>query len=462
MRNINQKAIFLITFFIFAFTTNLCAETVTYQTDPAVLKRLEELSTNLVHLQTLVETQNEVIKSQAAEIEALKVVREGKAAVPVSGVPEKSVEVPSWLEGMKQGGGIRLRYEAFDMHGGTDQDRNRFRVKLTYGIDKKLGDDFTVGFRLATGGTTDPTSSNQTLTGNFVYKTVVFDKLYVKYIPSQLKDFGPIAQVELGGGKTDNPLLRGSSPMVWDHDVTPEGIYETIDFKTIDFGGPKISPFLVGGQFPLVENAGAGLTDAELYAVMGGFNLETDVAGFEKPIGWTSAFAYYDYRDYARNSNFGAFARGNTATATTLTAGDFNVINIYNQLKIPTPWVSVAPFFDYAHNLGDTVENFKPISLDDAWGWGIKLGEAKKKGEWEAAYAYYFIEPNAIVGAFNDSDFGGVGFNGHSDRRGSMVKLGYKLTDYLTLNFTGFFVNTVTNVPDEETRRFQSDLSWKF
>ncbi|MBI3999302.1 MAG: putative porin, partial [Candidatus Omnitrophica bacterium] len=384
---------FLVAIFIFWPSDTVSADTGP-QTDPVILKQLKEFSDQLKELQGLVKNQNEVIKSQAVEIEALKTVREAEhtVSVPATGaVAEKKLEVPSWLDGMKQGGGIRLRYEAFDMHGGTDQDRNRFRVKLTYGIDKKLGEDFTVGFRLATGGTTDPTSSNQTLTGNFVYKTVVFDKLYAKYVPSQLKDFGPIQQVELGGGKTDNPFLRGSSPMVWDHDVMPEGIYETIDFKAVDLGEAKISLFLIGGQFPLVENAGAGLTDAELYAVMGGFNLEADVAGFEKPIGWTSAFAYYDYRDYARNANFGAFARGNTATATALTAGDFNVINIYNQLKIPTAWVSVAPFFDYAHNLGDTVEDFKPISLDDAWGLGLKLGEAKKKGEWEAAYAYYFI-----------------------------------------------------------------------
>jgi len=90
---------------IFWPSATLDADTGLYQTDPVVLKQLEEFSNQLKELQTLVKSQNEVIKTQAIEIEALKTAREGKPVVSVSGAPEKEVEVPSWLEGMKQGGG---------------------------------------------------------------------------------------------------------------------------------------------------------------------------------------------------------------------------------------------------------------------------------------------------------------------------------------------------------------------
>lgn len=439
-----------------------------YGTDPAVLKKLEELASLIKNLQGVVENQNEVIQSQAKEIKVLQSGESNKTIPYIPSPAESQKSAPaSWLDGMQQGGDFRLRYEGFHNHGGTDQDRNRFRVRLRYGIEKKLGEDFTVGFRLSTGGTADPTSTVQTLGGDFVYKSVVFDKLFAKYAPGAFKDYGPVAKVEVGGGKTENPFLRGApqSQMVWDHDVTPEGIYETVDFKPVEIAGAKLSPFLIGGQFPVVENAVSGSTDAELIAFMGGFNLEAQVRGFEKPVSWSSALGYYDYLGFAEDGNFGAFARGNSvdpASATTLVAKDFNILNIYNQIKIPTKWVPVVPFFDYATNLGDRVGSLKPGNLNDAFGYGLKLGEAKKKGEWETSYSYYFIQPNAVVGAFNDSDFGGAGFNGHADRRGSIIKFGYKLTDYLTLNLAGYFVSTLTHSPNENTQRYQADLGWKF
>lgn len=467
METMNTKTLISIFAAIVIGSSPLYADTNLYQTDSGVLKRLDELAKQVVDLQKLVQNQNEVIKSQAVEMQVFKEKRGEKPTVYIPGAPEKKlIEAPSWLDGMKQGGDFRLRYEAFDNQGGTDQDRNRFRVRLRYGIEKTLGQDFTVGFRLVTGSTSDPTSPNQTLGERFVYKAVVFDKLFVKYLPSQLKGYGPFAQVELGGGKVENPfLLRGASPMVWDSDLTPEGIYETFDFKAIELANLKLAPFVVGAQFPVVENASAGSTDAEMFGVLGGLNSEIKIAGLEKPIVVTNAIGYYDFMGYAENGNFGTLARGNSvdpASATTLEAKDFNILNIYNQVKIPTPWVPIAPFFDFAVNLGDEVGSLKPGNLNDLWGWGIKLGDAKKKGEWETSYGYYITEPNAVVGAFAESDLGGPGFIGHADRRGSIVRLGYKLTDYLSFNLSGYFANTVTKSPNEETRRFQTDLGWKF
>ena len=90
------------------------------------------------------------------------------------------------------------------------------------------------------------------------------------------------------------------------------------------------------------------------------------------------------------------------------------------------------------------------------------LADNGEKGDWELGLAYKRIEPESVVGAFNDSDFG----LGHSGKRGSVFKLGYALTDSITLGGAAFFVNNLTTgtggVRDEEQRRFQLDLAWKF
>ena len=171
------------------------------------------------------------------------------------------------------------------------------------------------------------------------------------------------------------------------------------------------------------------------------------------------------------NSNFlvggTSLSRGNsnfTGATTELDARKFDVIEYFTELSLyPFPFmenVPLKPFFDIAHNT-----TARDSTQDDetwAWAFGAKLGGIAKKGDWELSYAYKRIENDAVVGAFNDSDFG----NGHAGKRGNAFKLGYALTDNIQVNGAAFFVNNLTigtgGVLDEEQRRFQADVVWKF
>jgi hypothetical protein len=199
---------------------------------------------------------------------------------------------------------------------------------------------------------------------------------------------------------------------------------------------------------------------------------------FEKPIGLLSAASYYNYSDFAENGNFfigsTSLARGNSnfrvggsnaiTTATTdpeLDADEFDVIEWYNELNLePISGIPIKPFVDVAHNATANVTD----QDDETWAWalGAKIGEAKKKGQWEVSYAYKRIEANSVVGAFNDSDFG----TGHANKRGSQFKLAYALTDNVQLGGAAYFVNNLATgtggVRDEEQRRFQIDMVYKF
>jgi len=385
-----------------------------------------------------------------------------KKSIEIKGPEEKTVYIPpagetgsKWLEGLAMGGDLRLRYEGINQNEAT-RDRNRFRYRLRWKITKALSKDIDLGFRIVSGSSTDPTSALQTFTGDFTFKSIFLDQAYVKYHPGFLtENISHLSKAEFGGGKVENPFFETSGGLLWDADVTPEGFYESLGFE---FFEKKLNPFVNLGQFILQENATS--SDAELYGFQSG--IRWSPPGFEKDSGvqLTHALGYFDFSDYARDSNFTisgtSLARGNTTLGgTDLAARDFNILQVYNDVKFKIGSIPVKLFSDYFTNLADHTPD--PDDRNQGYQYGIKLGDAKKKGSWEASYYYGYIEPNAAVGAFTESDFGA----GHANKRGSALKLGCRLTDFLKLSFGGYFVNNITGA-DDETRRFQSDLEWIF
>lgn len=467
-KNVILKALSLAIAAVFSLSSTVFAQ------DANLTKMLEQLQQQMSSMQ-------QTINSQNAKIAALEGQGpSGHIAAPKSeGMTEekfkKSLEKElgkdyKTFKNLKFTGDLRLRYEAFDYTNGTiaeSDSQNRFRFRMRMGLEKKFNDEWKAGVGIASGGTTDPTSTNQSFDGLFVYKDVVFDKAYATYTPTWAKK-GAVEQLDVTAGKFKNPFEMGSSDMVWDRDVTPEGLYEKIDFRVLDTDDIKMTGWLTAGQFILDEETSSGATpaaasaNAELYAFQFGLNPKFKVAGFEKPLGLTSAASWYSYNDYAIASNFGSLARGNTnstGSSAVLDAGGFNVLEIYNELNIPVMGIPVRPSFDWAINAAEGAPTNSAGGENMAWALGLTLGKAKAKGEWEFGYTYKNIEANSVVGAFNDSDFG----TGHSDKRGSVFKGKYMLTDFLELGLTGIFVNNISSVlRDEEQRRFQADLVWKW
>lgn len=414
-----------------------------------------QLQSQIAELRQLVLDQQKTIADQGRELDNLRLkVESGVKPSYIPSSPDHGV-LPAWADGLKMGGDFRLRYEGINKAGEATRDRNRFRFRLRYGIEKQLNEDFVFGFRLATGTTTDPTSTQQSFTGDFTHKSILIDRAYVKYQPNFLKEDIPHLKFsEIGAGKVANPYLDTSGVILWDADVNPEGAYES--FETTFYDG-RFRPFGVLGQFVVNENATA--TDAELFAYQAGYRMELS-ADPEKPLTWTSALGFYDYRDVTNSSNFTvsgtSLARGNTTLGSTdLAARDFNILNIYQDLKFNAASLPLRLFGEYDHNLNE--QAFDPNDRNQAYAYGLSLGSAKAKGDWQANWYYAYIEPNAAYAAFTESDFG----DGHTNQMGNNFETYYMLTDFLKLRFKASFTNNVLGT-DEETRRFQADLDWKF
>lgn len=477
------------------FTSNALAD---FEGEAAILKTVQDLKKEITEMKQTIIKQDKQIREL--------LIRKPQDSGDQSGVG-KLPELPmtdsefndrlnkalggsdKWLKGLKFSGDLRLRYEGLDGTSGSlaeTDPRNRFRFRLRYGFEKNFGEEMKIGFALASseqvgGQSVDPTSTNISFDSLFDYKNIFIEKAYGSYLPIWAK-IGPIEKVEITAGKANNPFELGSSELIWDRDVKPEGIYEKIDLNLVNEDYLDLKAYLLAGQYVLDEDAALGSPnpnnaaatgDAELWALQGGVNAVFYTPFLERPVDFLSSVSYYNYDDYANNNNFiiggTSLARGNPNVGgplTQLDARDFQIIESYNEIAIYPYGFPTRFFLDVADNVGAApIGNQGGTILHSnlAWSIGLRLGQLKKKGDWEARYEYRYLGANAVVGAFNDSDFGLTGGTG---KKGSVVRLGYMLTNDLTLAANMSFVDNLNagtaGIRDEFQKRFSVDLVWKF
>jgi hypothetical protein len=157
----------------------------------------------------------------------------------------------SALEGLvgrfRFNGDVRVRGENFTQTGTFD--RNRARLRVRFGFDSKLNEDFTSGIYLATGSLGDPTTTNETLTNFFDRKTIALDKAWITYNPVAHK------WISLTAGKFVYPWLRTSA--TFDADLNPEGFNEKFSW---DLRTPFVKNFTVQGIQLLYSESNSGST----------------------------------------------------------------------------------------------------------------------------------------------------------------------------------------------------------
>ncbi len=145
-------------------------------------------------------------------------------------------------------GDMRIRGESFfQSYDGclACADRNRARVRVRFGFEGKLNDDFIAGVALATGTLGDPTTTNETLTNFQDRKTIALDRGYITY--------NPVAHrwLQLTGGKFAYTWQR--TGVTFDPDINPEGFVEKLNK---DFTGiPVVKNINIQGMQLLLNEA---------------------------------------------------------------------------------------------------------------------------------------------------------------------------------------------------------------
>jgi len=215
-------------------------------------------------------------------------------------------------------GDMRVRGETFaQSYSGCAicDDRNRARVRVRFGFEGKLNEDFTAGVALATGSLGDPTTTNETLTNNFDRKTIGLDRGYITYNPVAHK------WLSLTGGKFAYTWARTS--LTFDPDISPEGFVEK--FSKDLSGVPMVKN--VNIQFMQLlfnEVAGTSTTSQGLYSGRDSFVVGGQIGAVLQPLKFwtlTPSFTLLNFRYPDALLNSSAFAVQATSTGNVLVLG---------------------------------------------------------------------------------------------------------------------------------------------
>lgn len=410
------------------------------------------------------------------------------------GIPDA---LPEWTQRIKVSGDLRLRaqddlyssdnlpfgtafvdFNEVNDNGGfggsfmnTDEDRLRGRVRARLGIDGKVTNNLKAGLRVSTGNTDDPVSTNQTMGDSFSKSGVVLDRSYLQYDGTNSDNY---PYLTLWGGRMPNPWL--STDLVWDDDLSFEGAAGTYRMNLagsgslMDIDERNRSLFVTLGGF-FLDEVELSSDDKWLFGgQVGGEWLFDDQSAFKVGL------AYYDYRNIAgrRNSidstlldyTAPAFVqKGNSMFEISNDTGvfgrrfglapDFGLVNLtanYDLAKFaPIHFMLSA---DYVRNVGYDAEEIRSrlegsaMFVDSSLftadpsdeqneGYQIKLTvgwpSTLVRRNWQAFLAYRYLERDAVLDAFTDSDF----HLGGTNAKGWMLGGSYGLTEnaYLTARY---------------------------
>lgn len=424
--------------------------------------------------------------------------------------------LPAWINRISLSGDFRLRYQADlfadnnslinnlylnmqevndargisldpDLFYNIEEDRQRLRSRLRLAMNAKVTQGVDVKMRVATGSLNNPTSTNTTLGNSNKPQSLVLDRGYIK-ITSELKDH------TFYGGRMKNPWM--GTDLIWDGDLNFDGLayrHQPLESDNIFDEDRIFDTFFTVGVFPL-EEIELSSNDKWLFGVQSGLNWS-----FNNQDRLDIVFSYYDYQNIEGernlpNSNLLDYTApelvgsGNTlfniANNTVNPdevlfglAADYNLANILIRYKLASfAPVNVVLNLDYVENIGykqsDVLARVGSVNnLYQVYGnndgaartaaYQVKLDvgwpSLMQRGNWNASLAYKYIERDAVLDIYTDSDFRGGG----TDVEGWVIQGQYAFDDATWLSLKLISADEIDGPPYGQDT-IQLDLSSRF
>jgi hypothetical protein len=449
---------------------------------------------------------------------------------------------PEWKEKFKVFGDLRTRYDGtyfpdgndntgafpnfnaintgapFDVSGtqfspqlNVDQDRHRFRFRFRAGAGFDLEDGFSGGFRVATGDSNSPVSTNQSFGsngGSFSKYQLWLDRAFLTYNLGDKTE----ADINIDLGRFNNPFF--SSEVMWDDDIGLDGIAVRGSHEFRE--GVKF--FATGGAFPIFNTdfhvatnqpAKFESTDKFLYAAQAGIDWR-----IKEDLTAKFAVAYYDF-DGAEGELSTPFTpltaadagdtdgtrpsfaqKGNTYMPLRViipnASNGFGTTNQYQYFGLATPFRNVTmtgrldydgyePIrlsavgeiiknvaFDEAALSANGVNNRGPAGAngpgafeggDLAWFLNFIAGspDFDERGDWNTFLGYRYVESDSVIDGFTDSDFGAGGTN----MKGFTLGGNYALSPSVRIGARWMSANEIAG-PTLKSDVLQFDINAKF
>jgi hypothetical protein len=396
--------------------------------------------------------------------------------------------LPEWLNRISWDGDFRLRYErdsfppgntppasynpiGLNLISDTTDTHSYMRIQARLGMKAKISDYTIAAFRITTGTTTNPVSTNQTLGTGFNKSSLAFDRAYVQSVPYNW--------LVLSGGKMPNPWL--STDMVWDPDVNFDGVAGQLRPSFSE----EWSGFLTAGAFPFedIQHSDTVLANSKwLYGSQLG----------AKWTSWNSSTAQfgaalYDYKNVEGipNATQGSHFFDDTAAQSMQKGNSLMYVNapgdpvIYGiaskfrefNLTAKMDWAAFDPVHvmlsgDYVRNLGfNSAEIAQRTGLappvPEITGHQVILAvgypQVKLQGDWQVNVAYKYLERDAVLDALTDSDF----HLGGTNAKGFIIGASYGLDKGTSLGLRWISTDQIDG-PPLSIDTLQVDLSVRF
>ena len=362
--------------------------------------------------------------------------------------------LPQWVNALRISGDVRLReevdlysnrnalniyrdFQAINNAGGigaagtngfliTSQDRYASRGRLRLNVDAQVAEHWRAGLRLTTGNLSSPVTRNANLANSNRPVNFVVDRYYIDW------SAGDTYRMMARGGRMPNPWM--GSDLIWDDDLTFEGL--TMTGRWVRPGPGSAQVFLTAGAFPL--------QDVELKSrdpwLLGGQLGARLYVGDQAAVSFSAGL--FDYRNVVglRNtpaSNLNDFSapaflqKGNTLfdirndtdpnTQLFGLAADYRLFNA-NVLIDLGAWCGCTDSESDVHVrfIGDYVKNvgFNENEVAARVGQRVKgrttgyegrlqVGwpQLSQFGAWRATGMWKYLERDAVLDAFAESDF---------------------------------------------------------
>jgi hypothetical protein len=463
-----------------------------------------------------------------------------------------ALRLPKWVENGKAAFDLRVRYAGtffptgndasgafpnfnaintgapFDTTGtqfapqlNVDQNRNQYLLRARFGMDFAMSENFSSGFRVATGSNNSPVSTNQGMGvansatqgqgGNFSKYAIWLDRAFMRY------DFAVTEAIKstAWAGRFENPFF--STRLTWDDDLGFDGAALTTKANITE----NFALFGTGGAF-VVYNTDFNFSSnqPEKFASYDKY-LFGGQAGFEWKIGddlkWKTAVALYYFDNIegqlsdpytpltvndasnTDNSRPSFAQKGNTYRAirdiVPDASNDYGAINQWQYYGLATKFtelaltsqidydgfepVRVSVVGEYVQNLAFDKDDIGAIAVNNRgpldengltdigpfegspYGWFVDLRVGTqalaKRWDWLLSVGYRWIGSDSVVDGFNDSDFGGGGTNMQGFTAAGFLSLSENV--YLGLRWMGS--ESITG-PQYDTNIFYFEVNSKF
>jgi hypothetical protein len=305
----------------------------------------------------------------------------------------------------------------------TTVDRVRFRGRARLAVDSDITDSVTAGMRIATGNTSDLVSETQTLDGTAPYQFGL-DELYIRLDERNARKFPWLSVV---GGRFLNPYGTPTD-LIFHKDLTFEGVALTGRFGLGDGSAEQSHLFFTVGAHPIQEIA---LSPHDKWLAGGqlGANLRWGEGQHLRLSG-----AFYDYFNVTgrRNPpdstiyNYTApvfLRQGNTyydiSNSTDLTvnlfalAAKYRLANLNASYELGVGRYTLGLTADAVRNFGYSTADVssllghyvaprtKGYQAEVSFGYPTAL----TAGAWRGVVGYRYLQRDAVIDAYTDSDF---------------------------------------------------------